>query len=83
MCLSVIGKIEKLNHHLAYVNILGLRKWISVELIEEVQIGDEVLIHAGCAISKLTSQEANDIKDALESVRKGNAFYYGKNDSGD
>lgn len=79
MCLSVVGKIEKIESGMAYMDIGGVKKWICIELIEAPQIGDELLIHAGCGISKLTKEEAEEIKEALQDLKKGNEFYYGRN----
>lgn len=78
MCLSVVGKIEKIEKGMAYTDIGGIKKWICIELIEEVQIGDELLIHAGFGISKLTKKEAVEIKEALQDLKKGNEYYYGR-----
>lgn len=80
MCLSVVGKIEKVEGGMAYMDLFGMKKWICIDLIENPQVGDELLIHAGCAISKLTKIEAQEILVALRAFEKGQATYYGRND---
>lgn len=80
MCLSVVGKIEKIEHDIACMNIAGVKKWICIDFIENPKVGEELLIHAGCAISKLNHVEADEIKDALNEFEKGNVVYYGRDD---
>lgn len=80
MCLSVVGTIEIIEGNMACVDIEGLRQWICIDLIEEAQVGEELLIHAGCGISKLNNKESKKIKAALREFEKGSAYYYGTDD---
>lgn len=80
MCLSVVGTIEIIEGSMAYVEIQGLRQWICIDLIEEAQIGEELLIHAGCGISRLVDEESKEIKAALREFEKGSVHYYGADD---
>ncbi len=63
MCLSVPAKIVELQGRLATVDVMGNRREADVSLVEEPQLGDYVLVHAGFAIEKMTAQ------DAAESLR--------------
>jgi hydrogenase expression/formation protein HypC len=65
MCLSVVGEIVELNTQDAWVNITGIQRKISIEWIESPQIGDKVLIHAGCAIAKLSEDIYEETVEAL------------------
>ena len=58
MCLGLPGKVIKLENKTCLVEILGVSREISIELIKDVNLGDYVLIHAGCAIQKLDEEEA-------------------------
>lgn len=80
MCLSIVGKIEKIEDGMAYMDLSGVMKWICIDLIEEPQIGDELLIHAGCAICKLNKLEAEETRAALRLFREGQVGCYGEND---
>jgi len=42
----------------AIVDLGGVRKEISLALLDGVQVGDYVILHAGYALSKLDAQEA-------------------------
>lgn len=58
MCLGIPGKIIEIRNKNAVAEILGATREISVELLKEVDIGDYVLIHAGCAIQVIDEEEA-------------------------
>lgn len=74
MCLGVPGKIVKINGKTAKIDVLGVDTDISIQLLEGLQIGDYVIAHAGCAISKIDEEEALktvDIFKELEEVMYG------------
>jgi hydrogenase expression/formation protein HypC len=58
MCLAVPGKVVKISDRTCVVEIMGVSREISIELLKDVNLGDYVLIHAGCAIQKLDQEEA-------------------------
>jgi len=59
MCLAIPAKVIALNEGgMASVEIGGVRKDISVSLVENVAIGDYVIVHTGFALSKLDPDEA-------------------------
>lgn len=59
MCLAIPVRIETVEpNDLAIVNIGGIRKTISVALIDEVAVGDYVILHVGYALNKLDKEEA-------------------------
>lgn len=60
MCLAVPAKIVELNGVFAVVEILGVRRSANVAFIENPQVGDYVLLHAGFAIQKWTEQDVRE-----------------------
>ncbi|MBT3169390.1 MAG: HypC/HybG/HupF family hydrogenase formation chaperone [Candidatus Cloacimonetes bacterium] len=59
MCLAVPAKvIELLENEQAKVEVGGIEKVISHALVEDVQVGDYVVVHVGFALSKLDEKEA-------------------------
>ncbi len=59
MCLAIPVRIEALvDEETAVAQIGGLRKPISIALLENVQVGDYVILHVGFALKKLDEQEA-------------------------
>ncbi len=60
MCLSIPAKIENISENEAIVNLSGNRMKVSLDLLDEVKIGDYVLVHAGYAIQKIDEKEAEE-----------------------
>ena len=70
MCLAVPAKIKSIDKKEAFVDFGGVRKRISLGILDGVKIGDYVLIHAGFAIGKVKKAEAEDIMKALEELKE-------------
>ena len=59
MCLAVPVKIKQLlADDQAIVELNGVESKISVALLEDVDIGDYVILHVGYALEKLDQEEA-------------------------
>ncbi|HQT96605.1 MAG: hydrogenase assembly protein HypC [Deltaproteobacteria bacterium 37-65-8] len=58
MCLGVPAKILETGDGTAIVELGGVRREISAMLIDDVSVGEWVIIHAGFAIEKLSEEEA-------------------------
>ena len=72
MCLAVPGEVVELvdedGGHAALVDVLGVRRWVDVGLLEheELAAGDWVLIHVGFAMSRIDSTEAAELLAMLQ-----------------
>lgn len=73
MCLGIPAKIMERNESAAVVELGGVRREISVMLVDDVAVGEWVIVHAGFAIEKLSEVEAEqtlalfrEIADATE-----------------
>lgn len=60
MCLAVPSKIVALQGDYAMVDLDGVRKQVSMQLIDKVCIGDYVIVHSGFAIQKIDADQANE-----------------------
>lgn len=58
MCLAVPSKIIDIQDSLARVDVDGVVREASLLILDDVKIGDYVIVHAGFAISKLDEQAA-------------------------
>ena len=59
MCLAIPACVEELiAGDSAIVNLGGVRKEISLALVEDVAVGDYVIVHVGFALQKLDPEEA-------------------------
>lgn len=58
MCLSIPGKIIKIDEDFAEVSVGGTIVKIGMQMVENVKEGDYVLVHAGFALQKIDEEEA-------------------------
>ena len=69
MCLAVPAEvIEILDNDLATIDVGGAKARISVQLVDDVSVGDFVLVHAGFAIEKIDQVEAAKTMQLLEEL---------------
>jgi len=59
MCLAIpVRVVELIGDDEAIVDLDGIRKKISLALVDGVVVGDHVILHVGYALSKLDPEEA-------------------------
>jgi len=58
MCLGVPMRVVSINDEVAVCEIDGVKREASLMMVENVAVGDFVLIHAGFAIEKLDEEDA-------------------------
>lgn len=63
MCLGVPGYVAELHGDYATIDINGVSCQASIQLVDNINIGDYVLVHAGYILDKL------DYEDAQETLR--------------
>lgn len=72
MCLAIPSTIVEIEENgLATVDVDGVRRKISLMLIEDPEVGDYVIVHAGFAIHKIDETAA---KESLALLREAAAF---------
>ncbi|MHA1792423.1 MAG: HypC/HybG/HupF family hydrogenase formation chaperone [Promethearchaeota archaeon] len=70
MCIAVpvkILSIESDGKH-AIVDYGGLKQKISIVLLNDLSIGDFVIVHAGAAITKIDPEEARKTLELMEEI---------------
>jgi hydrogenase expression/formation protein HypC len=70
MCLAIPGKVLQSDGNKSVIEMLGVKKEISTALLDNVKVGDYVLVHAGSAISKIDEDEALKTIELFEELRK-------------
>lgn len=71
MCLAIPAKISKLLvDHYAIVTIGGIEKKISIALLDDVSVGDYVIIHVGYALTRLDEDEAKKTLDLFGQMQQ-------------
>ena len=59
MCLAIPARVVELREgDLAVIDLGGVRKEISLALVEDVAPGDFVIVHVGYALQKVDPEEA-------------------------
>jgi hydrogenase expression/formation protein HypC len=58
MCLAIPSKIVNIENNIAIIDVDGVRREASLLLLEDVQVGDYVIVHAGFAINKINEDHA-------------------------
>ncbi len=73
MCLGIPGRVVETDGLNAKVDVGGSRKEASLMLLDDVRVGDYVIVHAGFAIEKVDESEARktlQLVDELISTMK-------------
>ncbi|HKK99418.1 MAG TPA: HypC/HybG/HupF family hydrogenase formation chaperone [Desulfotignum sp.] len=68
MCLAVPSKIIEIQDNIARVEVDGVVREASLLILDDVGIGDYVIVHAGFAISKLDEQAALQTLEDMRSM---------------
>jgi len=71
MCLGIPMKIVHIGEdRMGTVEMAGLRREVGFHLVEDVEVGEYVIVHAGFAISTLDEKEAQETLALLREVAK-------------
>lgn len=65
MCLSLPGRVERLEGPRALVDIAGVSRWCNSLMHPDLKVGDRVLLHAGLIIEVVTEEHASEIESAF------------------
>ena len=66
MCLAIPMRVVSVEGTAGEVDASGTRLSVAFDLLDEVETGDFVLVHAGYAIQRLTDEEARESLAILE-----------------
>ena len=68
MCVAAHGKVIKAHKGKTLVNLNGNNIEVNTELVENVEVGDYLLIYRGCAIEKINKIDSKKYGDTLKLV---------------
>jgi len=68
MCLSIPAKILSINGSKARVSLGGAEYNAALNLVDDVKVGDYVLLHSGFAIQVIDEKEAMETMQLLNEV---------------
>lgn len=66
MCLGVPARIISIEGREAKLNLAGNQLKASLDLLDDVKVGDYVLLHAGYAIQKIDEEEAHKTLELIK-----------------
>ena len=76
MCLAIPSKITRIENNMATIDVDGVQREASLLLLEDAEIGEYVIVHAGFAIQRIDEtaaletlkflKEAADYVDSLQ-----------------
>ena len=70
MCVGLSARVEKIRDGVALVDASGAKREVSAELLEDLEPGDYVMVHAGIAIAKITENDEDHMEDLMEVILK-------------
>ena len=64
MCVGLSAKVVRINEGMAVVDADGAKR----ELLDELEPGDYVMVHAGVAIAKITDEDESETDQLMEDL---------------
>ena len=69
MCVGLTAKVKKVEDGMAIVDATGAQRKVSAELLTDLEPGDYVMVHAGIAIAKITSDDRKETEAIMGALR--------------
>ena len=67
MCVGLSAKVVKISNGTAVVDA-GAKREVSSKLLENLEPGDYVMVHAGVAIAKITDEDESETDQLMEEL---------------
>lgn len=68
MCVGLSAKVVKIGDGVAIVDADGAKREVSAKLIEDLEPGEYVMVHAGVAIAKITDEDESETDRLMEEL---------------
>jgi len=68
MCVGLPAKVQKVSDGMAVIDAGGAERTVSAEMIDGLEPGDFVMVHAGMAIAKITGDDDAQAEDVMEAL---------------
>lgn len=66
MCVGLSAKVVKISNGTAVIDAGGAKREVSAQLLEDLEPGDYVMVHAGVAIAKITEEDDGETEQLME-----------------
>ena len=68
MCVGLPARVVSMKNNMALVDASGAKREVSAALIQSLDPGDYVMVHAGMAIAKITNDDRDETDEILEDL---------------
>ena len=68
MCVGLSAKVVKISNGTAVIDAGGAKREVSAQLLEDLEPGDYVMVHAGIAIAKIQEEDDEETEELLEEL---------------
>ena len=68
MCVGLSAKVVKINKGTAVIDAGGAKREVSAQLLDDLEPGDYVMVHAGVAIAKITDEDDSETDQLMEDL---------------
>ena len=68
MCVGLSAKVVKISDGTAVIDAGGAKREVSAQLLEDLEPGDYVMVHAGVAIAKITEEDDDETAQLMEDM---------------
>ena len=69
MCVGLSAKVISVKDGVAVIDASGAKREVSAELLDDLEPGEYVMVHAGVAIAKITADEDEETDALLEDIQ--------------
>ncbi|MFX0170005.1 MAG: HypC/HybG/HupF family hydrogenase formation chaperone [Candidatus Hodarchaeota archaeon] len=71
MCLAIPAQVVSIEGNTATVDFGGVKRAVSIALLEQIKPGDYVIVHTGYAIQKMDRKEAEESLELWREILAG------------
>lgn len=68
MCVGLSAKVVRVDDGMALIDASGAKRTVSAQLLEDLEPGDYVMVHAGVAIAKIEDDDKDETNKIMESI---------------
>ena len=68
MCVGLSAKVVKIGDGVAIVDADGAKREVSAQLIEDLEPGEYVMVHAEVAIARITDEDESETDQLMEEL---------------
>jgi len=68
MCVGLSARVVSIEDGTALIDASGAKRKVSADLIDDLEPGDYVMVHAGVAIAKIIDTDTDESRKIMESL---------------